>query len=108
MRVVNHPILEQLRNNKKITIYVNDKPVEALESDTIASALLESDIKLCRYTRKNHEPRGVFCAIGRCNDCLMIVDGIPNIRTCVTYVRDGMQIKTQIGNGAWEDLDGEL
>ncbi len=108
MRVINHPILGKCQNNKKIIIYFNDKPLEALSSDTIASALLENGIKVCRYTRKNHEPRGLFCAIGRCNDCLMIVDGIPNIRTCVTIVRDGMRIKTQVGNGAWEGLDEEL
>jgi len=108
MRVVSHPILGKLKSNKKITIYVNDKQLEALEGDTIASALLANGIKVCRYTRKNHEPRGVFCAIGRCNDCLMIVDGIPNIRTCVTYAIDGMQIKTQVGNGIWEGLDEEF
>ncbi|MEK6266688.1 MAG: (2Fe-2S)-binding protein [Clostridium sp.] len=104
MRVINHPILGKLKNHKKITIYVDDKKLVALESDTIASALLANGIKVCRYTRKRHEPRGLFCAIGRCNDCLMIVDGIPNIRTCVTYVIDGMQIKTQVGNGTWEGL----
>lgn len=104
MRVTNHPILGKSKNNKKITIYVDGKKLIALESDTIASALLANGIKVCRYTRKRHEPRGLFCAIGRCNDCLMIVDGIPNIRTCVTYVRDGMQIKTQVGNGTWEGL----
>jgi predicted molibdopterin-dependent oxidoreductase YjgC len=104
VRVTNHPILGKSKNNKKITIYVDGKKLIALESDTIASALLANGIKVCRYTRKRHEPRGLFCAIGRCNDCLMIVDGIPNIRTCVTYVRDGMQIKTQVGNGTWEGL----
>jgi predicted molibdopterin-dependent oxidoreductase YjgC len=104
VRVITHPILGKLKNQKKITIYVDDKKLVALESDTIASALLANGIKVCRYTRKRHEPRGLFCAIGRCNDCLMIVDGIPNVRTCVTYVRDGMQIKTQVGNGTWEGL----
>jgi predicted molibdopterin-dependent oxidoreductase YjgC len=104
MRVVNHPILGRLQNNEKIIIYVDNKKLEALENDTIASALLANGIKVCRHTRKRNEPRGLFCAIGRCNDCLMLVDGIPNIRTCVTYVRDGMQIKTQIGNGTWEGL----
>ncbi len=108
MRVVSHPILGELQNNNKVTIFFNDKQLEALKNDTIASALLENGIKVCRYTRKHHEPRGLFCAIGRCNDCLMIVDGIPNIRTCVTYVRDGMQIKTQVGNGIWEGLDEEF
>ena len=36
-----------------------------------------------RYTAKRHEARGVFCAIGRCTDCVMVVDGRPNVRTCM-------------------------
>lgn len=105
MRVINHPILGKAQDNKKIIIYLDGEPIEALESDTIASALLAHGKKICRYTRKYNEPRGVFCAIGRCNDCIMTVDGIPNIRACITPVKDGMQIKTQIGNGTWEGLD---
>ncbi|WHH58134.1 (2Fe-2S)-binding protein [Petroclostridium sp. X23] len=105
MRVINHPILEQIPDNKKITLYVDGKIIEALEGDTIASALLAYGKKICRYTSKRHAPRGVFCAIGRCSDCLMTVDGIPNIRTCMTPVKNGMQIKTQQGNGIWEGLN---
>ena len=31
----------------------------------------------------------------------MIVDGQPNVRTCVTPVRDGMRVEFQDGRGAW-------
>ena len=104
MRVVSHPILGEDPKKKKITIYIDNKPVEAMEGDTIGSALWANGIKTCRYTPKNREPRGVFCCIGRCNDCIMTVDGIPNIRSCITPVKDGMKIKTQKGNGTWEGL----
>ena len=50
-----------------------------------------------RYTSKRHEPRGIFCAIGRCTDCVMVVDGVPNIRTCVTPLHEGMDVRTQYG-----------
>lgn len=53
-----------------------------------------------RYTAKTHEPRGVFCAIGRCTDCVMIVDGKPNIRTCITPLEAGMVVQTQYGVSA--------
>ena len=46
----------------------------------------------------------MFCAIGRCNDCIMVVDGQPNIRTCVEPLKDGMKVETQHGNGP--DLSG--
>ncbi len=48
-----------------------------------------------------YEPRGLFCAIGRCTDCVMTVDGVPNVRTCVTLVEGGMSIETQRGLGKW-------
>ncbi|MHB8947330.1 MAG: (2Fe-2S)-binding protein, partial [Bacillota bacterium] len=46
-------------------------------------------------------PRGLFCAIGRCTDCVMTVDGVPNVRTCVTPVREGLRVETQRGLGEW-------
>lgn len=104
MRVIHHPILNENRQNKKITFYLDGEAIEAMEGDTIASALLANGRKVCRYTRKNNEPRGIFCSIGRCNDCLVTVNGIPNICSCVTPVKDGMNIKIQKGNGEWEAL----
>ena len=50
-----------------------------------------------RSTAKSHEPRGVFSAIGRCTDCVMIVDGKPNVRTCITPLKEGMKVETQYG-----------
>jgi aerobic-type carbon monoxide dehydrogenase small subunit (CoxS/CutS family) len=50
-----------------------------------------------RYTAKRHEPRGIFCAIGRCTDCVMVVDGVPNVRTCMTPLTEGMRVQTQYG-----------
>lgn len=47
-------------------------------------------------------PRGIFCAIGRCTDCVMIVDGQPNVRTCVTPLHAGMKVQTQYGVSAKE------
>ncbi|MFA6785534.1 MAG: (2Fe-2S)-binding protein, partial [Sphaerochaeta sp.] len=47
------------------------------------------------------EPRGIYCGIGRCTDCVMKVNGIPNIRTCITPVEEGMVIESQIGVGTW-------
>ena len=101
MRVTEHPILDELDTSKTVTIYFNDQPIEALEGEPIASALMNAGIRAFRTTAKRHEPRGIFCAIGRCTDC-MIVDGVPNTSTCVTPVRDGMRVRTQEGLGSFE------
>ncbi len=102
MRVLHHPVLGDLETSGTVTIYCDGKPVEALEGEPIAAALINAGITSFRYTQRNHEKRGIFCAIGRCTDCMMIVDGIPNTRTCVTPVRDGMQVQTQDGKGSFE------
>lgn len=65
--------------------------------DSIAAALKAAGVMVHRYTAKQHKPRGIFCAIGRCTDCVMIVNGVPNVRTCVTPLEEGMQIQTQYG-----------
>ena len=92
--------------SKKVTIYYNGKPIEALEGEPIASALINAGIRSFRLTQRRHEPRGIFCAIGRCTDCKMIVDGVANTRTCVTPVRDGMRVETQDGVGRFEKPAG--
>ena len=95
MRVFHHPILGNMEKQKKAVIRVDGVEVEAYEGEPIAAALLAAGIKVFRTTRKRNEPRRVFCAVGRCTDCVMTVDGQPNVRTCVTPVRDGMEIRTQ-------------
>lgn len=95
MRVTHHPILGDIGKRKKITINFDGKDIEAFEGETIASALISAGIKVFRHTKKLKEPRRIFCAVGRCTDCVMTVDGRPNVRTCVTVVQDGMKIQTQ-------------
>ena len=104
MRVTEHPILSGIEK-KTVTIYYGDTPIEALEGEPIAAALMANGIRSMRTTARFHEPRGIFCAIGRCTDCMMIVDGVPNTRTCVTTVRDGMRVVRQDGRAGFSKLD---
>ena len=101
MRVIEHPILGDLEDKKKVTLYYNGEPIEALEGEPIASALMNAGIRVFRTTAKRHEPRGLFCGIGQCTDCMMTVNGVPNIRTCITPVEEGMTVETQDGLGEW-------
>ena len=101
MRVINHPILP-VEDKKIVTMYYNGSPMEAREGEPVAAALMAAGIRSMRTTARFHEPRGVFCAIGRCTDCMMIVDGIPNTRTCVTPVYHGIRVQRQDGLAALE------
>lgn len=103
MRIEDHPILGKLEKDSTVEIEVDGEVIRAIPGEPIAAALLAAGKNVFRYTQKLHEPRGVFCAIGRCTDCMMIVDGVPNVRTCVTPVRAGMKIQTQHGLGESEE-----
>ncbi len=92
MRIEEHPILKFKRENK-INFYFNGVKMEAYEGETIASALHANGIRVLSHSLKGR-PRGFFCGIGKCSSCLMTVNGIPNIRTCITMVKDGMIVES--------------
>lgn len=97
-RIHVHPILE-VEDRPVVHITVNGTVMEAREGDTVAAALTANGVRVFRHTAKRDEPRGLFCGIGQCTDCVMEVDGRPNVRTCITRVREGMVVNTQHGNG---------
>lgn len=97
MRISEHPIIESYNKGRKVTFSFDGKELSGYEGESIAVALKAAGVMVHRYTAKQHKPRGIFCAIGRCTDCVMIVNGVPNVRTCVTPLKEGMQIQTQYG-----------
>ena len=78
-----------------VTFSFNGRPIEALPQDTVASALYRSGRRTFSRSFKYHRPRGLLCVSGRCPNCLMNVDGTPNVRACMQPVRDGMQVTHQ-------------
>jgi predicted molibdopterin-dependent oxidoreductase YjgC len=94
MRIPDHPILGPAQPGRRVRITVDGRPIDALEGEPVAVAMLAADIRACRLTEKRREPRGVFCARGQCTDCILTVDGRPNVRACITPVKDGMQVET--------------
>jgi len=108
MRVTQHPILGDLPTAATFEITFDGRPIAAREGDTVAAVLIANGVKVFRHTHKRGEPRQIFCAIGRCTDCAMMVDGQPNVRTCVTLARPGMTVETQHGLGEWQiDAKGD-
>lgn len=100
-RITRHPILGDFEEKNKVKIIVDDRELMVYEGEMIAAALIANGIKTFRHTKHHRKPRGIYCGIGRCTDCVMTVDGIPNVRTCITPVKEGMIIKTQYGVGTW-------
>ena len=102
LRVIDHPILGRDDRREMVLIQVDGKTLSAYRGELIAVALLAEGKKVLRYTKKKKEPRGIFCAIGLCTDCVMTVNGVPNVRTCVTLAEPGIVVKTQHGLGKAE------
>jgi len=66
--------------------------VEAYAGESVAAALHAGGVRALRRTRDTGAPRGLFCAIGSCHDCLVRIDGSGPVRACLTPVRDGMTV----------------
>ncbi len=71
------------------------KTVKAHAGDTVASALYRSGQRIFTRSFKYHRPRGLLCLSGKCPNCLVNVDGVPNVRACVMPVRAGMRVRYQ-------------
>ena len=78
-----------------ITFTFNGIELFARAGQSVSAALLTNDERITRYTRINGAPRGIFCGIGICFDCLLIIDGHPNQRGCITVVQSGMTVELQ-------------
>lgn len=99
MRIDKHPILDFSSVRKKpVTFTFEGRKMQGYEGEAIAAALHANGIQVYR-TSYSGRPRGFFCAIGKCSSCFMVVNGLPNIRTCITPLKEGMVIEKQEGKG---------
>jgi aerobic-type carbon monoxide dehydrogenase small subunit (CoxS/CutS family) len=79
---------------EKVSFSFNGKDFQCESGQTIAAALIAADQRELRSTRFGNEPRSIFCGIGICYDCVVVVDGIANQRSCLIEARDGMKVES--------------
>jgi predicted molibdopterin-dependent oxidoreductase YjgC len=89
--------------NESVTITFDGAPIAARAGEALIAALLASGVRVLRTMPKSGEARGGYCLVGRCSDCLVIVDGVPNTVACTTPVRESMVVETQHGLGHWPE-----
>ncbi|GGX76938.1 (2Fe-2S)-binding protein [Streptomyces hiroshimensis] len=80
-----------------LTVYVDGERHRALPGQTVAALLLATGRRSWRTTRLGGRPRGIFCGIGVCYDCLVVVNGLPDVRACRRELCDGDRVETQRG-----------
>ncbi|MFI5971995.1 (2Fe-2S)-binding protein [Streptomyces sp. NPDC051452] len=91
------------RPGESFTVTFDGRPLAALPGRTVAAALWAAGVTAWRGTRGGGRPRGVFCGIGVCFDCLVTVNDRPNQRACLVPLRPGDVIRTQLGTGRDDD-----
>ncbi len=81
------------------TFDFDGRPVPFRAGQSIGAALVAAGVLSWRSTRVRGRPRGVFCGIGVCFDCLIIVDGRPNVRACLEPAKERLDVRRQDGSG---------
>ncbi len=70
------------------------RPMTAEVGQTVGAALLAAGVRSWRRTRSGGRPRGLFCGIGACFDCLVDVNGDRALRACLVTVREDDEVRT--------------
>ncbi len=84
--------IDSLERGRKIVFSVNGQSTTAHVGETIHAALIAAGY--CQFRKsKTHQPRGVFCGMGVCYECLVTVNNGPTQRACVTVVEEGMEVE---------------
>ena len=96
---------ELIDRSRTVDFQFDGRPAQAHEGDTIASALYAAGVTTFSRSFKYHRPRGLLCVAGRCPNCLVSVDGVPNVRACAKQPKAGMSVRHQ---NAWPSLDRDF
>ncbi|MFJ3669844.1 (2Fe-2S)-binding protein [Streptomyces sp. NPDC090106] len=91
--------LADARPGRPFTVSFDGRAIEAVPGQTVAAALWAAGVTSWRTTRGEGRPRGVFCGIGVCHDCLVTVNDRPNQRACLVPLHPGDTVRTQDGTG---------
>jgi D-hydroxyproline dehydrogenase subunit gamma len=75
-----------------VEIVVDGRPVPAYLGETLSAALSCAGFQRLRSSPRNGEPRGAFCLMGVCQECVVMVDGRP-VNSCMEPVRAGMVVE---------------
>jgi predicted molibdopterin-dependent oxidoreductase YjgC len=98
------PLGPGLERGPAVRVVLEGREVQAYRGETVATVLL-AEGHVATRTTPSGEPRGVFCGMGVCFDCLVVVDGVPNTRACTTLVTDGLEVSRQAGWAAVPPAD---
>ena len=88
----------------RIPVVFEARTVFATRGQSLAAALTAAGILALRVTERGSE-RGLFCGMGVCQECLVVVDGVPNQRACMRKVTAAVTVARQTPAAAPPDRD---
>ncbi|UNX55100.1 (2Fe-2S)-binding protein [Georgenia sp. TF02-10] len=87
-----------MTENPTVAATFDGAPLLGVPGRSVGAALVAAGITSWRTTRRGARPRGLFCGIGVCQDCLLTVDGVPNQRACLVPLAAGMVLESGDGH----------
>lgn len=88
-----------------LTFSFDGRTCTAARGDSVAAALLRAGVQAFRTTLPGCAPRGPYCLMGACFECLVTIDGVGNRQSCLIDLAEGMVVQSQHGH---RDLAGEV
>jgi len=93
-RILDHPVLGKIAEQTPITFTFDNKTFVGVQGDTIASALMANGVRKLRVQESADTPRGIYCNIGHCFECRVIVNKKSGIRACMTLIEEDMVVES--------------
>lgn len=84
--------IDSIKRKEEVTLSVNGETLPAYKGETILAALLAAGYKTLKKSPLEKKPRGALCGMGVCFECIVTVNGTPNVRSCMTEVENNMEI----------------
>jgi hypothetical protein len=98
-RLVEHQLLEAQEPRPDVRFTFDGTPVVGREGEPVAVALLAAGYRVLRTMPRFRDARGGYCMVGRCADCMVVINGVPNVLACTTLVTAGLDVRSQLGQG---------
>ena len=81
----------------KLSFTFDRQTISAREGDSVAAALMAAGVRALRNTPVSRAPRGPYCLMGVCFECLVEIDGVQNVQSCMVEASDGMCVRSMRG-----------
>ena len=88
-------LLGGIKRGTAFETIINAEPVTAYSGENLATVLLAAGHSAFRLSPISREPRGLYCGMGICFDCLVTLNGRPNVRACITPAQPGDRVEIQ-------------